>query len=95
MGGGLEEGVFFEAFPDFPADAAESAGGRATCLFARASRAGLALGDEVDADLVAEGVGDSGEHVEAVAVVVGVLQAADDGLGRPDPGGQVLLAQAN
>lgn len=36
--------------------------------------------DEVDADLAAEGVGDVGEHVEAVAAAIGVLQPADDGL---------------
>ncbi len=41
-----------------------------------------------------EGMGDSFEHGEAVAVVVGVLQSADDRLGRPDQPSQVLLAEA-
>ena len=65
----------------------------ADSLPVRGGEAGVVLGDEVDAEFVSEGVGDSGEHVEAVAVVIGVLQATDDGLGRPDPVGQVLLAQ--
>jgi len=57
------------------------------------SSAGFVLGHEVDAEALAEGVGDAFEHREAVAVVVGVLQAADDRLGCPDPARQVLLAQ--
>ena len=47
----------------------------------------------MDADPLAEGVGDAFEHGETVAVIVGVFQAADDGLGRPDLAGEVLLVE--
>src|SRR5258708_7487478 len=50
-------------------------------------------GGEPDLDRAAEGRGDAAEHGEAVAAVIGVLQAADDRGGGADPLCEVLLGQ--
>ena len=54
---------------------------------------GFAGWNKVDFDLHAHGGGDPAEHGERVAVVVGVLQAADDRRGGPDPRGRLALGE--
>src|ERR1019366_8054445 len=50
-------------------------------------------GNEADFDALAEGGGDAAQHGERMALVVGVLKAADDGGGGADPLSELTLGE--
>ena len=54
----------------------------------------LGLAAECDGDAFADGGGYSREHAQGVALVVGVFEAGDDGLGRADTRCQGFLRES-
>lgn len=78
-----------------PLDRVDLAGRCASCagLWGLGDRA-LGLAAERDRHALADGGGYSREHAQGVALVVGVFEAGDDGLGRTDARGQSFLRES-
>ena len=78
-----------------PLDRVDLAGRCASCagLWGLGDRA-LGLAAERDRHAFADGGGYSREHAQGVALVVGVFEAGDDGLGRADARSQGFLRES-
>ena len=88
-----------EVFEDLDGerDGCVRGGGRGVCRWLQNASGGLEFvlsRDEADFDALSYGIGNTAEHLEGMAGVVGVLEPADDGFGCANHPGEARLGEA-